>query len=121
MDRVRILTALHALLQRVNPDAHVIFVDRRTGKFVQFAGSAQDGLFLDLPTQPLDPVEGRRAEEFFRGLGVKAVEYDLGERRQKVFQMHLGRDVETATNLVENVFNIIYILPHALDLVVTER
>ena len=58
MNTQRIEAALQALLQRNNEDAFVIFEDKATGKFVQFAGSAEQPLLLDLPLQALDAPSG---------------------------------------------------------------
>jgi hypothetical protein len=106
----------------------VIFEEKHTQKFVQFAGSARQDLFLDLPAQTLDQADVQRAESYFRGLGVRAEEYDVYDApggkvagRQRSFQKALGRDVEVATNIATQIFERLYQFPAEFELVVTEN
>ena len=50
---IKMRKALKDLLSRENEDAFVIFSDKQTGRFVQFAGSSHENLLLDLPIQSL--------------------------------------------------------------------
>jgi hypothetical protein len=127
--RSRIKEALAALLRRDNPDAFVIFEEKRSRKFVQFAGSAnEERLLLDLPSQILDAGESQRAEEYFQQLGVRAEEYDVFDRpggkavgRRRNFLKDFGKDVEAATRVTQEVFERVYQLPPDFDLVVEEN
>lgn len=128
MNRAKIRIALEALLRRDNGDAFVIFEEKRTGKFVQFCGSARDDLFLDLPSQTLDQAQSLRADDYFAELGVRAEEYDMLDGpggkvvgRQRSFQKKLGRDVETAATIAERIFERVYQFPADFDLIVKEN
>lgn len=123
-----IRSALRALLERTNRHAFVIFSEARTGKFVQFAGSAQEPLLLDLPEQTLDAEEARRAAELFSELGVTERENDLLDRpggvpvgRQRGYNLDLGRDVERAACLVLAIFSRVYELPADFELEIEEN
>jgi hypothetical protein len=126
--RVRIRAALAALLRR-RSDSFVIFEDKQSGKFVQFAGpDKKERLLLDLPFASLDAEESRRAEEHLPPLGVRAVEYDFLDRpggivvgHTRSFGKDFGRNVEEATRAALEVFDRVYQLPPDFDLVVTEN
>jgi hypothetical protein len=121
-----IKTALESLL--VQPDdacAFVIVEDAESEKFIQFMGSIERPLALDLPAQTLSESEFYRAVEFFRRRGVCGQEYDLldttGSRRvaeQFTFQKEL-QSVEKAIELVLEVFEKVYLRP-GCELLVTE-
>jgi hypothetical protein len=121
-------SALAALLRRENDDAQMIFEEKRTRKFVQFTGSAHQDLFLDLPGQALDQAQTQRADSYFQELGVRVEEYDVFDRpggrvvgRQRSFQKSLGRDVETAADIAEQIFERVYQFPANFELVVKEN
>jgi hypothetical protein len=121
--RARMEEALRALRTR-DKGSFVVFEDRLSKKFVQFAGSRWERLLLDLPTQPLDPDEMRRASAFFAKRGVQlhtwTVEGPDGERReQSSFQLELGADVERAAKLALGVFREVYHLPPDFSLEIT--
>jgi hypothetical protein len=124
-NRTRILHALQSLIQSEDEQAFVIFEEKRTGKFVQFAGSIHQELFLDLPFETLDEDQVQRAESYFGELGVRQEESDLldgpeGHKvgRQRSFQMTLGRDAEVATNITEQVFARVYRVRKDFELIV---
>src|SRR5262245_2363089 len=64
----RIKAGLEALLLREGKDRSVIFQERKSEKFVQFAGSTMEPLLLDLPSIPLSAEEMARAKTFFAKL-----------------------------------------------------
>lgn len=74
-----------------------------SGKFVQFAGSAQESLLLDLPFQPLAPDEKSRAQALFSELGGESGEYG--------FQLMLDRDPDKAARAALRVLREVYRLP----------
>ncbi len=120
-NRSRILTALERLMRDEDDGAFVIFEEKATRKFVQFAGSAHEELLLDLPFATLDENEITRAISYFETMGVRdedpyepVASDEDSIRRQRVFQMTLGRDVETATNIVMQVFQRVLPFPKGL-------
>jgi len=122
--RTAIVAALRALLDRTNRDAFVIFQDKSSGKFVQFAGSAGEPLFLDLPAQALNDDESKRAAKLFRELAAKspagaAVRPEGGETRG--FQLRFGRDAERAAEAALRVFREGYRLPADFELSIEEN
>src|SRR5262245_43054225 len=104
-------TALQTLL--VQPDdacAFVIIEDVKSKKFVQFVGSLERPLLLDLPAQTLSETEFYRAVTFFRRRGAAGQEYELldapGGRpvaEQFTFQLTL-QSVEDALEVALEVF-----------------
>jgi hypothetical protein len=126
VNRERIEVALKALLQRTNDDAFVIFEEKRSRKFVQFAGSARQDLMLDLPPQTLDQTEDARAEIYFRELGTRPVEDQSSTLegkivRQRYYQKQFGRDAGAAAAAAMGVFERVYQFPPDFDLVITEN
>lgn len=126
----RIVDALSALLQRRNKDAFVIFEEKRSGKYVQFAGSANEDLLLDLPSQTLTEEEMKRAEVLFRGLGIPGPEtYEMytDESMETVagtqtsFHMGLGRDVVRAAEVTLAIFERVYQFPPDFPLALDEN
>ncbi len=125
----RITDALSSLLQRRNGDAFVIFEEKRSRKFVQFAGSVHDELLLDLPCQTLSPAEIERAKSLFETLGYSGPEtyplYTDPSMRtvagiQTTFQMELGHDVEQAAKITLAIFENVYGYSSDFQLVIEE-
>ena len=129
MNQNRIKTALRALLNRRNDDAFVIFEERDSGKFVQFAGSADQPLLLDLPSQALSAEEQQRAALLFAQLGsADATSADLYDRpggqvvgRQISYQLVFGQDCDRAAEVTSRIFKEVYRLPAEFELSVTEN
>ncbi|MEY2394914.1 MAG: hypothetical protein QOF94_1259 [Acidobacteriaceae bacterium] len=124
--RIIIEAALVRMLERA--DGSVIFEERMSRKFVQFACSADRTLWMDLPSQTLDQTEMERATAFFLEQDVRAVEYDLLDRpggnvagRQRSFQKDFGRDFHAAAEVVSGVFGRVYQFPPGFELLVTEN
>jgi hypothetical protein len=95
----------------------VIVEDAESKKFVQFVGSLDKPLLLDLPAQTLSEAEFYRAVTFFRRRGVAGQEYELldapGGRpvgEQFTFQL-LFHSVDSAVEAVFGVFEQVYLLP----------
>jgi hypothetical protein len=124
----KIEVALAALLQRPNnEDAYVIFEEKISRKFVQFARPAHKSLILDLPSQTLDDIETTRANVYFGELGIKAVDEPVfdgpgGEvvGRQRTIQMMFDRDYSTAARVASEVFRRIFRFPPTFELVIKE-
>lgn len=120
--------ALKRLQTRTNDDAFVIFEDRASQKFVQFAGSQQEPLYLDLPHQALSEEERARAEKLFHNLGTESITYPLYDKpggqivgSQSVFSLVLGSDVERAAELTARIFAEVFVLPDGFDLAIEEN
>lgn len=116
--KTAIKTALASVL--VQPDdacAFVVIEDTATRKFVQFVGSLERPLLLDLPAQALSEAEFYRAVAFFRRRGVVGQEYELldqpgGRPVSELFTFQLPmRSVDEAADVVFAVFEQVYLLP----------
>jgi hypothetical protein len=129
MNAERINTALPALLSRHNDDAFVIFEERESGKYVQFAGSVPEPLLPDLPSQALTAEEEQRAALLFSELGSgNATSANLYDRplwpvvgRQISYQLAFGQDSGRAAEVTTRIFNEVYHLPPAFALSITEN
>jgi hypothetical protein len=126
--RDKMASALAALLRRRNRDAFVIFEEKPSGKFVQFARALRQELLLDLPLQTLDVGEQARAAALFLGLGVQETEDAMldgpGGRvvgRQRSFQMTFGDDVRAAADVASEVFRRVFQSPPSFELELTEN
>jgi len=121
--------ALARLLKRSNEDAFVIFVESRSQKFVQFVGSANEPLFLDLPSQTLSAEEMERAIALFSDLGARAEEHDLytdktmkkKAGKQISFNLDLGHEVQRAAQITLTIFRQVYGFPLDFQLVIKEN
>lgn len=100
--RTVIEEALVRLQGRDGGDSFVIFEDRPSGKFVQFAGGRGQPLLLDLPLVALDGSERERAAAFFESLGVQAgpMAYDL------VLADDVVRAADVAVDILRGVFRL---------------
>ena len=94
--------ALRNLLQRGEPDAFVILVDAHTGNFIQFLGSKEGPLVLDLPFSGLSEEEMDRAAGYFESEGM------ADARSDESFSVTLGQDLGRATKLALGVFGDVY-------------
>ena len=130
LDWKRVSSALTALMRRTNDDSHAIFSDRETEKFVQFVRNKRtNGLWLDLPSQPLDNEAMSRATTYFgeRGISISTnqmyqdVESKFPAGTQLTFEMDLEQDVQRATKIVFEIFDLVYALPASFDLVISEN
>lgn len=97
-----IANALENLLNRSESEAFLIFVDARSGNVVQFIGSKEGPLFLDLPFASLEEEEIERARAYVEKNGFSDAEGEEG------FSIGLGRDVEAGTKLALGVFQHVY-------------
>jgi hypothetical protein len=123
--RQTVRSALQWLADSPEDGAFVIFEDAATGKFVQFCGSAEEGLMLDLPEQTLSEADAHRAVAYFRRFGVE-VEADpiLDGFDGPVVDWHYGfnmnfTSVDEATEVTLGVFREVYQMPR-VRLVVTQ-
>jgi hypothetical protein len=123
----KIQSCLRTILREENEFAFVIFAEKRSGKFVQFTGSAKQGLQLDLPFQTLSEAEIAKARAFFRSQGIEAREYELFDRpggkvvgHQRTFKEDLGRDVRGAARMAQDIFEQVYQFPADFELEITE-
>ena len=126
-NRAKISEALSSLLVRRNDDAFVIIEHSKTGKFVQFAGSATEKLLLDLPSQTLSEEEFYKAVELFRKMGIIGSEHNLldkagGEVVGRQFSFNaVFHSVPDATKTVEKIFAAVYGFPINCDLEIIEK
>ncbi len=86
----------------------VIFEEKSTGKFVQFAGSSQEPLILDLPWQTLSEDEKVRARTVLAPHG--------GTEGEHGFQLNLDRDADRAAQITMEVFRDVYQIAEPLEL-----
>ena len=126
----RVRDSLSALLQRSNQDAFVIFEEKKTGKFVQFAGSRNEDLLLDLPNQALTELEASKAKVVLRDWGASdPQEYvvftdedmDTVAGRQISFQINFGRNVSQAAQACLAIFERVYDFPADFELLIEEN
>ena len=110
----KIEETLNRLLAR-GEGAFVVCEDRPSGKFVQFAGSRDEPLVLDLPVQQLSADELERAEIFFRELGVSYEEWPVFDQpdgqevgAQGGFQLELGQDTRRGADLTLRLFTEVF-------------
>ena len=123
-----IRAALTRLLERPY-GAFTIVEHVPSGKFVQFAGSEDAPLLLDLPLQALSAAELDRAKAVFAAFGhpgpvtLQAEQYPGGPPagEQTGFMVEFGTDVEAATELAVAVLHRIYGLGEDAKLTLTEE
>jgi hypothetical protein len=125
-----IAQALNRMLHRTNEDAFVIFEERTNRRFVQFAGSTNSSLLLDLPSQTLSPQEMQRAIVLFSSFGavgpdIHSTYTDTTSKivasQQVSFNLDLGKDVQLAAHIALTVFQQIYRCPTDFQLVIAEN
>src|SRR5438128_661519 len=107
--------ALRSLLQRSKSSAFVIFEDKATKRFVQFALKKKHGLLLDLPGVALDAGEMDRATQYFERYGIQPQEYGP----EKIFRVPFGEDVTKATKVTLEIFEQVYRLAGEWELTIT--
>ena len=120
--------ALVRLLSRPS-GAFVIIEDARSGKFVQFAGSKEEPLLLDLPSQTLSPDEMTKAKAVFSDLGYPGPEtYETQEfpggppaGEETSFMVKFEQDVDKATELAVAILHRVYGLDENAKLKLTEE
>ncbi len=89
--------------------AFVIIEEPLSGKFVQFGGSKDEPLWLDLPSQTLSPDEMTRAKAVFAEFGYAGAEVDHDPAGQDTnFIVKFGTDVDKATELAVAVLHRVY-------------
>ncbi|MBN1303737.1 MAG: hypothetical protein JXA13_04815 [Anaerolineales bacterium] len=113
----RVTEALSSLLQRKSQDAFVIIEEKRSGKFVQFAGSASESLLLDLPFQALSEAEVEKARVLFEEFGTSNPQvYDpytdnsmsSASDTQTSFQVDFGSEIHRAAQACMDIFRRVY-------------
>ncbi len=120
--------ALTRLLTRP-PGAFVIIEEPRSGKFVQFAGSKNEPLLLDLPFQTLSSEEITKAKALFIELGYLGPQtYQVQESpggppagEQTSFNVKFGNNVDKATELAVTVLHRVYGFGEDTKLKLTEE
>jgi hypothetical protein len=122
-----ITAALAALLREESAGAFVIFEEKKTGKYVQFVGSATEPLLLDLPMVALSEDEKQRAPMILRQAGVRGAEAHplYGDPTLlestgtiEVFNLVLGQDVQSAAGIACGIFQHVYLFPPDFQLVI---
>ena len=120
--------ALKRLLKR--PAGAILIIEEpRSKKFVQFAGSRDEPLLLDLPAEPLSPEELRKAKALFAEMGYPGPEtYQVLESpggppagKQTSFHVKFGTDVDKATELAVAVLHRVYGFGEDVELKLTEE
>ena len=120
--------ALANLLKRPS-GAFVIIEEPKSGKFIQFAGSVDEPILLDLPAQVLSPDEMDKAKRVFTEFGYSGPEtYQLQEYpggppagEQTSFMVKFGSDVDQATQFSVAVLYQIFGLNDSTRLKLTEE
>ncbi len=120
--------ALARLLERPS-GAFVIIEEPKSGKFIQFAGSINESLLLDLPTQTLSAEEFEKAKSVFDEFGysgpktIQLQEYPGGPPAGEYtsFMAKFGRDVDRATQFSVVVLYQVYGLTDRTRLKLTEE
>ncbi len=109
----QIIVSLDKMLKRSNDDAFVIFIEKKTQKFVQFRGNDRESLMLNLPEQTLDNHELEKAKTLFKQYRVKLgknpgipVGPDAGIDRS--FDMEIGKDTKKGADIAMEVFREVY-------------
>lgn len=123
-----IRAALVRLLSRPS-GAFLIVEDVRSSKFVQFAGSKEEPLLLDLPSQTLSPDEMTKAKVVFSDLGYSGPEtHETREfpggppaGEQTSFMVKFERDIDKATALAVAILDLVYGLDENAKLKLTEE
>jgi hypothetical protein len=109
---------------------YVVFKDRNTGKFVQFAGDQAQPLLLDLPLQSLTPGEQERAASLFAKLAVdrptetQLYSFPSAEPTSLAssYQLNFVEDVGAAVSITLEAFSFIFRIPEeALELDIEEE
>lgn len=120
--------ALERLTQRENADAFVIFSDKNTGRFIQFAGSKHENLLLDLPVQTLSAEELKKAADILIEHGItlgvtQLLDKPDGEptNLQYGFNIDFGNSYKTAASTVHYLMQEIYSLPYDFNLEIEEN
>lgn len=109
----RIVLALDEMLQR-KEQPFVIVEETTTRKFVQFAGSVNESLLLNLPPQPLSTDESARARMLF-------AEYDVTVEADDNYYMELDRDPQRGAELAIRVLREVYLFGDEAELRLTEN
>lgn len=107
--------SLERLLSRPR-GAFTIIEETMSGKFVQFAGSKEEPLLLDLPSPTLSSKEMEKAKSVFAELGYsgpethQTQEYPGGPTAGEVttFMVKFDQDVDKATELVLAILHRVY-------------
>ncbi len=107
----------------------VIIEDVQSGKFVQFAGSNEEPLLLDLPSQTLSPEEMKKATAVFLEMGYAGPETYQTQAfpggppsgEQTSFTVKFERDVDKATELGVAILHRVYGLDENARLELTEE
>jgi len=108
--------------------AFVIIEEPKSGKFIQFSGSIDEPLLLDLPAQALSPDELNKAKRVFKEFGYSGPEtYQLQEYpggppagEQTSFMVKFGSDIDRATQFSVVVLYQVYGLDESTRLKLTE-
>lgn len=120
--------ALTHLLNRPS-GAFVIIEEPKSGKFIQFAGSVDEPLLLDLPVKTLSPDEMDKAKKVFAEFGYTGPEtYQLQEYpggpqagEHTSFMVKFGSDIDRAAQFTVVVLHQIYRLDDSSRLKLTEE
>ena len=104
--------------------AFVIIEEPQSGKFVQFAGSKDEPLLLDLPSQALSPDEMTKVKSVFAELGYPDPEtYETAWYPGELpnILVRFGTDVDKAAEAAVAVLHRVYGLDEHTKLKLTEE
>lgn len=120
--------ALKQLTKRNSEDAFVIFADKKTDKFIQFAGSVDESLLLDLPTQTLSPQQLKTATEILKNYGAGLQASPLYDQpggnvvdAHFGFNLDFGKEYEAAAKTTFYLMTKVYGLDDDFELEIEEN
>lgn len=123
-----IRSSLNKLAQSDSDNAFVVFSDKQTGRFLQFAGSRQQNLLLDLPTQMLSPDEFETAQAVFKEYGTDLEASPLLDKpggevvdAHFGFNLSFGKEVDAAARVAHYIMLTVFELKDNFELSVEEN
>lgn len=125
----KVRASLTALLHRENSDAFVIITEPGSQKFIQFAGSANEDLYLSLPSAQMSKDELSKAKKVLKQYEVEfeSIQADTPEGSSAPtvnldeFYKVMGQDVEGAVEIVSVVMMDIFGFDENVELDITEN
>ena len=124
----KIQNALKRLAHSDLDDGFVIFSDKNSGRFVQFAGSNREGLLMDFPAQSLSESELETAQAVFKEYGSSLEASPLLDKpggevvdAHFGFSLHFGKEIEAAARVAYYVLLTVFDLRENFELDIEEN
>ncbi|MDH5324793.1 MAG: hypothetical protein OEZ68_21525 [Gammaproteobacteria bacterium] len=124
----KIQNALMSLLQNQSIDAYTVFLDKASGRYIQFAGTQNQKLTLDLPVQSLSEHEFETAQAVFREYGsdlevMPLVNRPGGEIVDAHFGFHLqfGQECAAAARVAYYIMLTVFDLKQDFELAIEQN